>query len=354
VTPLTIACTVGEIADRLGAELDGPPGLVINGFDAIERAQQGSLTFIRSERYADAWKASAASAALVTRGVVIDGHDPSSRALLFVDDADLALARVMELIGPRSSPREAGVDRTACVDPDARVSKLATIGPNCTIEAGAIIADGAHLVANVYVGAGSKIGRHTTLMPSVVVMDGCEVGAQCTLHPCVVIGADGFGYTPSSDGSGLVKIPHPGGVVIEDGVEIGACTAIDRAKLGDTRIGAGTKIDNHVQIGHGCRIGRSCVICGQTGISGSVTIGDGVQIGGGVGIADNLEIGDGARIGAQAGVMNDVPAGETWVGYPAGLAREQMPNYAAFRNLGEIGREVKRLRKAVDRMQSEE
>jgi len=142
-------------------------------------------------------------------------------------------------------------------------------------------------------------------------------------------------------------------VRIDDDVEIGACTAVDRAKLGDTVIGQGTKLDNHVQIGHGCHIGSSCVICGNVGVAGSVTIGDGVQIGGGVGIADNLTIGDRVRIGANAGVINDIPQGESWVGTPAGRTRDQMPNYAAFRRLGDIARDVKRLKRDSERSASD-
>ena len=346
MTPLATARTTGEIAEQVGAELLGTSELLIHGFDFIERATPGSMTFIRSERFADLWASSKASAALVTRGVSIEGHDPARRALLYVDDADLALAQIMTLVRIDEDAPAPGIAPGAHVDPDAEIDPSATIGPSCTIQAGARIGDGAHLVAGVFVGRNSSIGERTTLMPNVVVMHGCAIGNRCTIHGGSVIGADGFGYTPAPDGSGLVKIPHPGGVQIHDDVEVGACTCIDRAKLGDTVVGQGTKIDNHVQIGHGCRIGRHCVICGNTGIAGSVTIGDFVQIGGGVGIADNLTIGDGARIGASAGVISDIPAGETWVGAPAGRAREQMPNYAAFRRLGEIARDVKRLKEA--------
>lgn len=345
MTPLGCARTTGEIAEHVGAELDGPSELLIHGFDQIERAVPGSMTFIRSPRFADLWKESRASAALVTRGVSIASHDASRRALLYVDDADLALAKVMRLVENERPAGAIGIDPRACVDPEAEIDAQAWIGPHCTVSAGARIERGARLVSGVFVGAGSTIGRDSTLMPGVVVMHGCSVGARCILHANCVIGADGFGYVPGE--SGLVKIPHPGGVQIHDDVEIGACTAIDRAKLGDTIVGQGTKIDNHVQVGHGCRIGRHCVICGSTGIAGSVVIGDGVQIGGGVGIADNLHIGDRVRIAASAGVINDIPAGETWLGTPAGPAREQMGNYAAFRRLGELARDFRKLRDAL-------
>ncbi len=346
MTPLATARTTGEIADHVGAELLGPAELLIHGFDRIEQAAPGSMTFIRSARFADRWKESSASAALVSRGVQIEDHDPAKRALLVVDDADLALVKVMNLVEPTDHAPQPGIDPRACVHPDADISESAHIGPNCTVEANVCIGAGAKLIANVFVGRGTSIGQNTTLMPGVIIMHACSIGDRCTIHATSVIGADGFGYTPSPDGVGLIKIPHHGGVQIHDDVEIGACTAVDRAKMGDTIVGQGTKIDNHVQIGHGCRIGRYCVICGSTGIAGSVTIGDGVQVGGGVGIADNLTIGAGARLAGNSGVINDVPAGETWLGVPAGLAREQMPNYAAFRRLGEIARDVKKLKQA--------
>ncbi len=348
MTPLATARTTAEIAEHVGADLDGPSELLIHGFDFIEQAAPGSMTFIRSARFADLWKGSRASAALVSKSVNIADHDPTRRALLYVDDADLALIKVMHLVEPTGTTHRPGVDLSASVHPDAEIAPTARIGPNCTVESGARIGERANLVANVFVGSGSSIGQDTTLMPGVVVMHACSIADRCTIHATTVIGADGFGYAPSPDGNSLVKIPHPGGVQIHDDVEIGACTAIDRAKLGDTIIGQGTKIDNHVQVGHGCRIGRGCVICGSTGISGSVTIGDGVQIGGGVGIADNLTVGDRARIGANSGVLNDVPAGETWVGIPAGRARDNLLNYAAFRRLADIARDVKKLKSASE------
>ncbi len=174
----------------------------------------------------------------------------------------------------------------------------------------------------------------STLHPHVSVLDRCIIGNDCVLHAGVAIGADGFGYRPSPDGRGLLKIPHIGNVVIGDHVEIGANSCVDRAKFGSTTVGNGTKIDNLVQIAHGCRVGRSCIICGQTGMAGSVIVGDGVIIGGGVGVADNVEIGSGARIAALSGVTGNVPAGQTWMGAPAAPAGEWRRTYAAMRRMG--------------------
>jgi UDP-3-O-[3-hydroxymyristoyl] glucosamine N-acyltransferase len=164
----------------------------------------------------------------------------------------------------------------------------------------------------------------------------------------VVIGADGFGYRPAPDGRGLAHIPHVGTVEIGDFVDVGANSCIDRAKFGATTIGSGTKIDNLVQIAHNCRIGRSCILCGQVGLAGSVVLGDGVVLGGAASVADHLTLGAGVRIAARSGVMNDIPAGETWVGLPAAPAGESMRNYAAFRRLGEMAQKLKRYEKMLN------
>jgi UDP-3-O-[3-hydroxymyristoyl] glucosamine N-acyltransferase len=325
----------------LGAELVGPATITIDRVDALERGAAGSLTFIRSGKYLKDWSSSKASAAVVSKDVPLgDALTEASeamrepRALLIVPDADLAIVRVLDVFSARPVQPKPGVHPLAFVDASATVSPLACIGPSCTVGAGAVIGDHTTLVANVHVGQHAKIGARCTLHPQVSVLERCCIGNDTVLHSGVVIGADGFGYRPRADGRGLVKIPHIGDVVVGDEVEIGANSCVDRAKFGSTVIGNGTKIDNLVQIGHGCRIGRSCVICGHVGISGSVVVGDGVVIGGKVGIADNIEIGSGVKIAAFSGVMNNVPAGATWMGQPAGPAGEWRRTYATLRKLG--------------------
>lgn len=334
--------TTGELAALLGAELRGPADLVLNRVDGLEHAGPTSLSFIRSSKFAAQWSTSAAGAALVTRGLEVPGHDPGTRALLVVDDADHALIRLLQFAAPKPAPPTPGVHPTAVVHPDARVASGASVGPHCTIDADAVIADGVVLVSSVRVGRGASVGPGAMLHPGVALLDRCTVGARSVLHAGVVIGADGFGYRPTADGSGLTKVPHLGHVVIGEDVEIGANTCIDRGKFGPTTIGDGTKIDNLVQIGHNCRIGRSVVICGQSAISGSVTIGDGAVIGGGVGIADGLAVGARAHIGGRSSVMNNIPAGERWMGYPAVPAREFFRTYSILRDLAETLRAMRR------------
>lgn len=327
------AWTAGAVAALLSAELVGPADLPLTGFDAIEKAGPGALTFIRSPDFASMWTMSKASAAVVTRGVNVPGHDPTRRALLIVPNADLAVVRLLGAIAPASPKAEAGIDPSASVHAGAEVAEDASIGPHCTVEEGAKIGSGAVLVAGVYVGRGSSVGAGSVLMPGVSVLERCHVGRRCVLNPGVVIGADGFGYVPAPGGKGLVKVPHIGGVRIEDDVEIGANSCVDRGKIGDTTIGAGTKIDNLVQIAHNCRVGRACIICGMCAIAGSVEVGDGAVFAGGVRVVDNVKIGAGAKIGAGSGVMDDIPEGEEWLGSPARRATETLADWAAIRRL---------------------
>jgi len=331
----------------LQAELIGPSNLSITGVDSIDAAGPGAITFIRSGRFAARWADSHASAAVVTRGISVGGHDPTKRALLIVDNADLAMVSLLKLFSPPRTRYAPGVHPTAIVDRSATIGQGAHVGPHCVVGADAVIGDGTVLVSNVHVGAEVSVGAISTLHPGVVILERCSIGSACILWPNVVIGADGFGYVPAADRRGLIKVPHIGHVVVGDGVEIGANSCIDRGKFGPTTIGAGTKIDNHVQIGHNVQVGRSCIICGVVGIGGSAIIGDGVTVAGHVGISDGITVGAGATIAAKAGVISDVPPGETWFGTPAGPHKEQMRNFAALRKLSDHMRKLKKLEKAA-------
>lgn len=347
---LASALTTGQIAQLVDAELFGPADLLIARPATLEDAQPGDICFIRSSDYAGRWPTCRASAALVSRGIDVPGHDSAVRALLVVPDADLALVHLLsqiELQGPAAMP---GVHPTSVISPGAEISPEAHIGPHCVIGPDARVEAGATLMSNISIGAAASVGAGSVLHPGVVIYARSVIGARVIIHANTVIGADGFGYLPPRQpGAGPVKVPHLGNVVVGDDVEIGAGVCIDRAKFGSTTIGQFTKIDNLVQIGHNCSVGRCCVICGHTGIAGSVRIGDYVSIGGKVGFADNLSVGDGASIGGGSLVHCDVPAGETWIGVPAGPAREAMARHAAFRNLPDIARNVKKLLRAQEK-----
>lgn len=337
----TVTYTTRAVADLVGAELVGSPDARIDRPDAIDQATPGTITFVRSPKFASRWSTSKATAALLTRDLSqIAGEPGEGRALLYVRNVDDAMAKVLELFAPPEGALQPGRHPTASIDPSASVDATATIGACCVIGPRARVGANSHLVAHVYLGTETKIGEHTTLYPGVRVLDRCEVGDRCVLHAGVGLGADGFGYRATEKGP--VKIPHIGNVVVGNDVEIGANTCIDRAKFSSTTIGHGTKIDNLVQIGHNCRIGRCCIICGHSALAGSVTLGDGVVLGGAVGIADNVEIGAGAMLAAHTSVTNDLPAGGVYMGAPAAPIREARRNYVAFRNLAKSLAEIKR------------
>jgi UDP-3-O-[3-hydroxymyristoyl] glucosamine N-acyltransferase len=337
-----MAITARHIAEVLKADLLGPGDVAFDRMDSIDRAGPGALTFIRSHRFARRWPQSRAAGAIITRDLplpdLIPGFDAASpaspRPLIVVPDADLALITCLPLFASPRAARAPGVHPSAVIEPGCRIDPSACIGPLCVLGPGAVVEAGAVLVSQVRLGEQARIGPRTLVHPHAAILDGCEVGSDCVIHSGVVIGADGFGFLPAPGGKGLLKVPHIGNVVIGDHVEIGAGSCIDRAKFGSTTIGSGTKIDNLVQVAHGCRIGRSCVLCGQVGLSGSVILGDGVILGGKVGVAEGLEVGAGARVAALSGITGNVPEGAAYMGAPAGPVGEWRRAYATLRRLG--------------------
>ena len=329
-----------ELAERVGGELIGRSDLGIEGVDALQDASDRQITFIADKAHAHQWAGARAAAAVISRGIDAHGHDPLTRALIVVPNASLAVIELLRMFAPPPLPPDAGVHPTAWVHDDASIGRDVRIGPHVSIDRGASIGDRVVLYGGVRMYAQSSVGDDSILHGNTVVRERCRLGRRVITHQNISIGADGFGYEPAPDGSGILRVPQIGDVEIGDDVEIGASTCIDRAKFGSTVIGAGTKIDNLVQIGHNCNIGRSCVIAGLTGLAGSVTIGDGVTIAGAVGVADHVTIGSGATVGAFSGVMRDVPPGQTCLGRPATEVRTALRQEAALRRLPELMREV--------------
>lgn len=339
-----LAIPSGVLAQLLGGELVGRPDVILSDVSGLEMAGPNALSFIRSPKFAKMWAQSKAGAALVTRGIAVPGHDPAARAIIFVDDADMGMIKLLQLVAqqvPMHTPGK-GVHPTAIVDPTAQIDPSVHIGAHCVVGPKTVIGAGAVLMPRVTLGALVRIGAGVTLHPGVVVYDRCVIGDKAILHSNAVIGADGFGYHADVKTGEHQKIPHIGTVVIGKNVEIGANSCVDRGKFGATQVGDGSKIDNLVQIGHNVLIGRNVIICGVTGIAGSVQIGDGVMIGGHVGVIDSKKIGAGALIGAKSGVLSDVPAGEHWSGLPACPHRQQMRTWAAARRLPEVMRAMTR------------
>jgi len=334
--------TSADVATLVGGELWGPGNLAVDGLDTLELAQASHLTFIGEQAYAGRWAQSAAGTALATRGLTIDGHDPAVRAIIWVQDADRAMATVLSAFALVVPVPAEGVHPTAIIEPGAVLGAACRIGAHCFVGAGAAIGAGAVLHQGAHVAAGAKVGDGSVLWQHAVVRERCIVGSRCSVGANAVVGSDGFGFRPDERGS-IVRTPHIGIAQLADEAEIGAGTCVDRAKFGVTFIGPGTKIDNLCQIGHNCRIGKGCVISGMTGLAGSVVVGDWCQIGAGSGIADHRTIGNRVRLSARSGVMHDIPDGETWGGLPAQPMMDALRQIAAIRTLAPIAGRLKRL-----------
>jgi len=338
--------TVGQLAQHIGAELVGGPDGLVSGAAPLETAKSGEVSFLANRKYLPYVLATRASAIIVGRKIGDLGDTPQDVAVLWVDDPHLALAQALALLYPeRAGERE--IHPTAVLGPEIELWEDVSIGPYAVVGTGAEVADGVSLGAHSVVGERCVVGENTDLKDHVTLYPNTVVGARCIIHSGTSIGVDGFGYV-FHEGQHQ-KVPQVGCCVIEDDVEIGSNVCIDRGSVGETRIGAGTKIDNLVHIAHNVRIGRNCVIVAQVGIAGSTTVGDGVALAGQVGIIGHLHIGDGARVAAQAGVSHDIPAGETWFGYPARPRTQVMRANAAFLKLPELMRRVRRIEEQLDR-----
>ena len=332
--------TIEEINQAVNGTLDGNPTILISGVEQISEATKNQLTFIGENKYIKLWNQSNASAAIVNDNLDIEpGED---RALVRVADADLAMALVLQMYEPEPPKCEPGIHSTAVVDSTAEIGSGASIGAGCYIGPGVVIGANTKLYPNVTVLDDTSIGSETIIWSGTVIRERCRIGKHCIIHPNVTIGADGFGYRPSPDGRGLVKIPQIGTVEIGDGVEIGAGSCVDRGKFSATSIGDGTKIDNLVQIAHNCKLGRFCVIAGHSALGGSVTLGDGVMMGGGARVKDHVTIGAGARLGGNTGVMSDVAPGKTLLGVPADDLRQTLRLWAAQKQLPDLIKQMKK------------
>ncbi len=337
--------TTAALAERLGGRLSGARDVALSGVATIEEAGPGDVTWLADAKYAAELSATRAGAAIVAAG--IEAASPCPQIL--VDDVELAVCEVLGLFAPPPPAVSAGVHPAAFVDATASVEGAA-IGPGVYVGARARVGAGTVLHPGVYVGPDSTIGRDCVLWPGVVVRERVRLGNRVLVHPNATIGADGFGYIFRSGVHR--KLPQIGTVEIEDEVEIGANSTIDRAKTGVTRIGRGTKIDNLVQIGHNCTIGPHCIIVAQCGVAGSTVLGTGVVLAGQVGLTDHVRIGDGARVAAKSGVAVDVPAGAVYRGLPATEVHEYSRQQVGVRRLPKLLEQVRELTRRVERLES--
>ena len=330
--------TAAAIAVATGGTLEGDAGATVYTVASLDRAGPGQLTFCSGEDYREALATTAASVVLVVPAMAA-APCPAAARIVLPEPMSALLALLPRLYRP--APRAVGVHPTVVIGRGVQLGAEVAIAPYVVIGAGAEIGDRAWIGAGVVIGEGVRIGSDVRLHPGVTLYPGTVLGDRVQLHAGVRLGSDGFGYA-YRDGAHQ-KIPHVGRCLIGNDVEIGANTTIDRGSIDDTVIGAGTKIDNLVHVAHNVRIGRLCLIMAQVGIAGSVRVEDGAILAGQVGVSGHHTIGRGARLAAQAGVFGDIPAGETWSGYPARPHREALKAQAAMFRLPSIIRALERL-----------
>ena len=336
-----------EIAARLGCRLEGDGDVEIHGVSGLERASRGELTFFANRKYAEALKTTKASGVIVAEKD--DAEIPDGVALVRATDPYFAFARAVELFAPpRTAPpgihRLADVASSASIAEDASVAAFVSIGDGVRIGARTIV------YPHVTIGPGAVVGDDCVIHARVSIREGVVIGSRVVVQDGAVIGSDGFGFAHRPDGTHH-KIPQIGGVVVEDDVEIGANAAIDRPAVGETRIGAGTKIDNLVQVAHGVTIGRDVLLAAQVGIAGSTTIEDRVTLAGQVGVAGHLTLGKGVVATAQSGIPNSVDAGSFVSGYPAIDNREWLKASAIFRRLPELKKLLTDLQRRLEALE---
>ncbi len=328
--------TLGKIAEEIGAELEGDPDLVINNLAPIEDASQGELSFIAGKKYKKLIETANASALIVYPGLKSD-----KCSLLIADDPQLGFARAMRLFYRCYPEVKPGIANSAVIAKSVKIPPDCFIGPNAVILSGVRVGKSVEINAGSFIGENATIGDGSRIYQNVTVCNEIVIGKNVVIYPNAVIGSDGFGY--AREKGNHLKIPQAGTVIIEDNVEIGAGTTIDRATLGATVIGKGAIIDNLVQIAHNCKIGAGAILCAQVGLAGSTIVGDNAVLAGQVGAAGHLTIGAGAIIEAQSGIAKDIPAGSVQFGTPSQEAFQAHKINAMLRRLPDYIKRIKKL-----------
>ena len=337
--------TVAQLAERLGAELVGDGSAAIKAVGTVAAAGENEVTFVTDSRRIPALEKSRAGAVIVAKRI-----EGLAKPQLIVENVNSALIGALNVFAPELKPMAAGIDPTAKVGQGARIAKGVAIGAGVVIDDGVEVGENSIIGSGCKIGENSKLGKNCRLDSNVVVYHDCTIGNNVVIQSNSTIGSTGFGYTFIDGGHRL--IPHNGGVVIEDFVEIGANCCVDRAKFGNTIIGAGTKMDNLVQIAHNVVIGKCCLITALVGIAGSCKLGDGVVLGGQAGVADNIEIGDGTIVAGRSGVIHNVAAGQQLFGMPATDKREALKIIGLTRRLPRLVEQLKQLSTRIERLEA--
>lgn len=335
--------TAAQIAVLVNGKVDGNADIAVASFGKIEEAQQGQLAFLANPKYEDFLYTTKASIIIVNNTQEI--KQPITATLIKVPDAYSAFATLLDKY-QQIQQQLTGIQQPVYIDATAKIGDNVFIGAFAYIGKNVVVGDGTKIYPSTFIGDNVTIAQHTILHPGVKIYHDCIIGSKVTIHAGSVIGADGFGFAPQADGS-FKKVPQIGNVLIEDNVEIGSNTCIDRATIGSTIIKSGAKLDNLLQIAHNVEVGNNTVIAAQTGVSGSTKIGNNVMIGGQAGLAGHLIIGDGAKINAQTGVGKAVKPGTSVTGTPFDEFRKYMRNQAFVRSLPQMEKRLKELEALV-------
>lgn len=341
--------TAGMIARILDGTVEGDPETKLNTVARIEEGQPGALSFLSNPKYEPHLYTTGASAVLVRNDFTAAKEVKAT--LIRVDDPYQALARLLAFY-EQARPAKKGIHPTAVIDDKASVGSDVFIGACAVISENAVVGDGCTVHPQVFIGENVRIGKNCTLHPGVKVYRDCIIGNDCILHAGAVVGADGFGFAPVTD-SNFMKIPQIGNVILEDNVEIGSNTCIDRATMGSTIVRRGVKLDNLIQVGHNVEIGENTVIAAQSGLAGSTRVGKNCMFGGQVGLAGHLSIADGVKIGAQSGIMSTVSQENAiLLGYPATESKQFLRSVAYIRKLPELSSRLDTLSKEVESLKN--
>jgi UDP-3-O-[3-hydroxymyristoyl] glucosamine N-acyltransferase len=336
-----------EIAAHLNGEVEGNPDVKVSGFARIEQGTQGTLCFLANPKYEDCLYKTGASIVVVNRAFKL--RQPVPCTIVWVDDAYRGIATLMDVYATLNVIQKTGCERPSHVAWRARVGKKCYIGAFSYIEKGARIGNNVKIFPRVYIGVNATVGDNCILYPGVTIYSGCHVGNNCILHAGAVVGSDGFGFAPDAN-KNYKKIPQIGNVVIEDDVEIGANTCIDRATMGSTIIRSGVKLDNLVHIAHNVEVGKNTVMAALTGIAGSSKIGEGCMFGGQSGIIGHLTIGNNVSLTARAGVSSNIKDGETHMGFPNMPISAYRRSYVVFKSLPDLQKKVLQLERELNEL----
>ncbi len=338
--------TARQIAEMIDGRVEGNENAAVNSFAKIEEGREGAISFLSNPKYTHFLYDTRSTIVLVNEDLELER--PVSATLIRVKNAYEAVARLLQFYDSMK-PRKTGVDPLASVSPSATIGKDVYIGAFACIGDGVVIGDGCQVYPHVVIGDGVKLGESCLLYPHVTIYQGCRLGNHVTIHAGSVIGADGFGFAPNTEGYN--KIPQIGIVVIEDNVEIGANTCVDRSTMGQTVIHKGVKLDNLIQVAHNCEIGENTVMSAQVGMAGSTKIGAWCMVGGQAGFAGHIHVADKTFVGAQCGVISDTKGnGEELIGSPAMNPREFFKAVAYWKRMGDMSKELRELKKKVEEL----